>query len=101
MSAQPVEPLLPGQVHRVPRTIKGIADRLPQEKRAQFLSEVMDAEFGPELTNLLSGWHAEAMFIQVTDREERRARAIEEMRAGRKVSLEEIKAGRRLRSGNA
>ncbi|MEU9841173.1 hypothetical protein AB0C69_18340 [Actinomadura sp. NPDC048032] len=100
MSAQPVEPLLPGQVHRVPRTIKGIADCLPREKRDQFLGEVMDARFGPELTNLLSGWHAEAMFSQVPDREERRARATEEMRAGRKISLEEIRAGRRFRSGN-
>jgi hypothetical protein len=102
MSAEPLEPPLPapGRVHRVPRTIKGIAEWLPEEKEAQFLREVMDAKIGPELTNLLAGWHAEAMFGQVPGREERRARTIEEMRAGRKVSLEEIKAGRRFRSGN-
>ncbi|MCQ0014644.1 hypothetical protein [Actinomadura madurae] len=57
MSAEPLEPPLPtpGQVHRVPRTIKGIAEWLPEEKEAQFLREVMDAKIGPELTNLLAG----------------------------------------------
>ncbi|QXJ20614.1 hypothetical protein AGRA3207_001356 [Actinomadura graeca] len=100
MSAQPVEPpMLPGQVHRVPRTIKGISDRLSEEQRVQFLGEVMAAELGPELENLLSGWYAEAMFGQLPDRAERRARAVEEMRKGRKISLEEIKAGRRFGKG--
>ncbi|WP_067458126.1 hypothetical protein [Actinomadura macra] len=100
MSAEPVEPpLLPGQVRRVPRTIKGISDWLPEEQRVRFLSEVMGAELGTDLQNLLSGWYAEAMFGQLPDREERRARAVEEMRNGRKVSLEDIKAGRGFRKG--
>lgn len=94
MSAEPLEPPLPamGRVRRVPRTIKGIREWLPEEKREQFLSEVMGAEFGAELTNLLAGWHAEAMFSQVPDRAERRARAIAEMEAGKKVSLDELRA---------
>ncbi|MFI0484745.1 hypothetical protein [Actinomadura sp. 9N215] len=102
MSAQPLEPPLPsmGRVNRVPRTIEGISDWLPEEKRAQFLSEVTRAELGADLANLLSGWYAEAMFSQVPDREERHTKAVRELRAGKKVSLDEIRAGRRFRSGS-
>ncbi|MBT2211222.1 hypothetical protein [Actinomadura sp. NEAU-AAG7] len=100
MSAQPAEPpMLPGQVPPVPRTIKGISDRLSEERRAEFLGEVTRAELGPDLSNLLSGWYAEVMFAQLPDREERRARAREQMRDGRKISLEEIGDRRRSRSG--
>ncbi|MFA1545617.1 hypothetical protein [Actinomadura chokoriensis] len=101
MSAQPVEPFLPGQVQPVPRTIAGISEWLPDAKRAEFLWEVMGATFGPELTNLLAGWHAEAMFGQLPDREERRAKAIKEMESGRKISLDELRNGRRLRDDDA
>ncbi|TDD20697.1 hypothetical protein E1287_41110 [Actinomadura sp. KC06] len=102
MSAEPLEPPMPsmGRVRRVPRTIKGISDWLPEEKRAQFLSEITRAEFGSDLANLLSGWYAEAMFSQVPDREERHVKAVREMNAGKKISLDEIRAGRRFRSGN-
>ncbi|MGH3244219.1 MAG: hypothetical protein ACRDNL_27860 [Spirillospora sp.] len=102
MSAQPLEPPLPsmGRVHRVPRTIKGISDWLPEEKRAQFLGEVTQAEFGSDLANLLSGWYAEAMFGQVPDREERHTKAVREMKGGKKISLDEIRAGRRFRNGS-
>lgn len=103
MSAEPLEPPPPamGRVHRVPRTIKGIRDRLPEEKREEFLNEVMGAKFGTELTNLLAGWHAEAMFSQVPDREERRARTVAEMQAGKKVSIDDLRIRRGLGSDDA
>jgi hypothetical protein len=98
MSAEPLEPPIPtlGRVHRVPRTIRGIRDRLPEAQRERFLSEAMAAEFGPELTNVLAGWHAEAMLSQVPDRAKRRERAIAQMEAGRKISIDELRARRGL-----
>lgn len=101
MSAQPVEPLLPGQVHRVPRTIKGISDWLPEEKRAEFLREVMAAQEEDEYKNVMDGWWGEAHFAQIPDREARRAKAIEEMKAGKKVSLDELRARLQLRRDGA
>lgn len=91
MSAEPVEPLLPGRVHRVPRTVKGISDWLPEEKRVQFLAEVMAAEEEDDYKNVMDGWWAEAHFAQIPDREERRAEVIEEMKAGKKISLDELR----------
>jgi hypothetical protein len=101
MSAQPVEPLLPGQVHRVPRTIAGIAAWLSEERRAEFLAEITAAEEEDEYEDVLDGWWAEAHFAQIPDREERRAEAIAEMRAGKKVSLDELRARWRLRGDDA
>jgi hypothetical protein len=100
MSAQPVEPL-PGRVRRVPRTIKGIGDWLPDEKRAEFLREVMAAREEDEYKNVMDGWWAEAHFAQIPDREARRAEAIEEMKAGKKVSLDELRARWQARNDDA
>lgn len=90
MSAQPVEPLLPGQVHRVPRTIKGIADWLTEEKRARFLEEVMAAKEEDDYRRVMDDWWAEAHLAQIPDRAERRARARGADRS-ELVSLEELK----------
>ena len=91
MSAQPVEPFLPGQVHRVPRTIRGIADWLTEEKRARFLKEVMAATEEDDYQRVMDDWWAEAHLAQIPDRAERRARA---RRADRSdlVSLDELKS---------
>ncbi|QKW37705.1 hypothetical protein HUT06_29900 [Actinomadura sp. NAK00032] len=101
MSAQPVDPLLPGQVHRVPRTVAGIREWLPEGQRAEFLEEVLAAKEEDEYQNVMDGWWAEAHFAQIPDREERRAEAIAEMRAGKKTSLDELRARWRLRSDAA
>ncbi|WP_242906486.1 hypothetical protein [Actinomadura terrae] len=100
MSAQPAEqPMLPGQVQRVPRTIRGISDWLSKEKRAKFLEEVMAAKEEADFKQVMDGWWAEAHFDQLPDREERRARALQQMREGRKISLDEIRARCRGRDG--
>lgn len=101
MSAQPLEPLLPGRVRRVPRTVKGIGDWLSEEKRTQFLAEVMAAEEEDEYKNVMDGWWAEAHFAQIPDREEHRAKAIAEMKAGRKISLDELRARLQPRNDDA
>lgn len=90
MSAQPVEPILPGQVHRVPRTIKGISDWLTEDKRATFLKEVMAAKEEDDYESVMDSWWAEVHLDQIPDRAERRARVL---RADRSelVSLEELK----------
>ncbi|MGP4023529.1 hypothetical protein [Actinomadura sp. 3N407] len=90
MSAQPVEPLLPGQVHRVPRTIKGISDWLTEEKRTKFLEEIMVAKEEDDYKRVMDDWWAEAHLAQIPDRAERRARVL---RADRSelVSLDELK----------
>ncbi|XRQ13451.1 hypothetical protein ACN3XK_21985 [Actinomadura welshii] len=101
MSAQPVEPLLPGQVQRVPRTIKGIGDWLTDEKRARFLEEVMAAEEEDDYNRVMDGWWAEAHLDQDPYREQRRVQAIKEMSAGRKVSIEELAARWQVRIDDA
>ncbi|WP_433473174.1 hypothetical protein ACQPZP_30565 [Spirillospora sp. CA-142024] len=101
MSAQPVEPLLPGQVHRVPRTIRGISDWLPEQKRDQFIEEVMAAKEEDDYNNVMDGWWAEVHLDQIPDRAERRARAIKEMEQGRKVSIDELRARWQLRNDDA
>ncbi|TMQ91979.1 hypothetical protein ETD83_28390 [Actinomadura soli] len=92
MSAQPVEPLLPGQVQRVPRTIRGISDWLTEEKRAKFLEQVMAAKEEDDYNQVMDNWWAEAHLDQDPYREERRAEAIKEMEAGRKISIDELRA---------
>ncbi|TDC93800.1 hypothetical protein [Actinomadura sp. 7K507] len=101
MSAQPVEPLLPGQVHRVPRTIKGISDWLTEEKRTRFLEEVMAAKEEDDYKQVMDGWWAEAHLDQDPYREERRARTIKEMNEGKKVSIEELRARWQVRVDDA
>ncbi|NDU71915.1 hypothetical protein GWI34_04655 [Actinomadura sp. DSM 109109] len=90
MSAQPVEPILPGRVRRVPRTIKGIADWLTEEKRSRFLTEVMAAREEDDYARVMDDWWAEAHLAQIPDRAERRARVRKADRS-ELVSLEELK----------
>jgi hypothetical protein len=89
MSAQPVEPLLPGQVQRVPRTIRGISDWLPEQKRDQFLEEVMAAKEEDDFKTVMDRWWAEVHLSQIPGREERRAWALTADRS-ELVSLDEI-----------
>lgn len=89
MGAQPVEPLLPGQVHRVPRTIKGISDWLTEEKRVRFLEEVMAAKEEDDYKQVMDGWWAEAHLGQDPHREERRRWAMTADRS-ELVSLEDL-----------
>ncbi|MFC4052055.1 hypothetical protein ACFOY4_20395 [Actinomadura syzygii] len=90
MSAQPVEPLLPGQVHRVPRTIKGIGDWLTEEKRAAFLEAVLAAKEEDDYERVMDSWWAEAHLAQDPYREERRRWALTADRS-ELVSLDELK----------
>ncbi|TDB75390.1 hypothetical protein E1264_39915 [Actinomadura sp. KC216] len=90
MSAQPVEPLLPGQVQRVPRTIRGISDWLTEEKRAKFLEQVMAAKEEDDYNQVMDNWWAEAHLDQDPYREERRRWAMTADRS-ELVSIDELK----------
>ncbi|GIH69177.1 hypothetical protein [Sphaerimonospora thailandensis] len=68
MSAQPVH----GHRYdrpRVPRTIGGISGALRGARRAQFFAELLEAEQGPELNNVLTTWWGRAMLDTDPDRD--------------------------------
>ncbi|MFG1855090.1 hypothetical protein ACGFJT_24890 [Actinomadura geliboluensis] len=98
MSAQPVEPSLPGRVHRVPRTVAGIGEWLTEEKRAAFLAEVMAAKEEDDFKRVMDRWWAEAHLDQAPERRERRDWALTADRS-ELVSLEEIMRRSRSREG--
>lgn len=83
MSAEPLEPPLPfsGPGHGIPRTIKGISERLPEEKRALFIEQVTTAEFGADLDEVMLVWWGQAVLAQDPGRQKRLADA----RAGRNL----------------
>jgi hypothetical protein len=96
MSAEPLGPPLPAtdHIHQVPRTINGINDGLPEEKRAIFLEQVMAAEVGPDLDEVVFVWWGQAVMAQDPDRQRRLADAW----AGRNlVPLSEIQRRLELR----
>ncbi|NVI89496.1 hypothetical protein [Actinomadura sp. BRA 177] len=98
MSAEPLEPPLPfsGPTYGIPRTIKGISERLPKERRALFMEQVMTAEFGADLDEVMLVWWGQAVLAQDPGREKRLADA----RAGRNlVPLSEVQRRLERRSG--
>jgi hypothetical protein len=68
MTAQPVHPQAE-TVPRVPHTIGGISDALRGARRAQFFAELLQAEQGRDLDQVLSIWWARAMLDSDPDRD--------------------------------
>ncbi|GAA1891571.1 hypothetical protein [Actinomadura bangladeshensis] len=98
MSAEPLEPPLPfsGPGRGIPRTIKSISERLPEDKRALFIEQVTTAEFGADLDEVMLVWWGQAVLAQDPGREKRLADA----RAGRNlVPLSEIQRRLERRDG--
>jgi hypothetical protein len=60
MSAQPVHRNEPEQP-RVPHTIGGISDALKGGRRAQFFAELLEAQQGQQLDEVLAVWWGRAM----------------------------------------
>lgn len=54
---------------RVPRTIGGISGALSGARCAQFFAELMSAEQGPELDNVLNAWWGRAILDPDPDRD--------------------------------
>jgi hypothetical protein len=85
MSAQHEVP--DGFVRAIPRTINAIGDALAGEKRTEFLSEVLAAEQGTRLDEVMTRWWTIAMLARVPGIEKSRADAL----AGRNlVPLSEL-----------
>jgi hypothetical protein len=59
----------------VPRTIGGISDALQGSRRAQFFAELLEAQQGPELNDVLNAWWGRAMLDTDPDRNRIRAAA--------------------------
>ncbi|NKZ04445.1 hypothetical protein [Actinomadura latina] len=98
MSAEPLEPSVPfsGPAYGIPRTIKGISERLPEEKRALFIEQVTTAEVGADLDEVMLVWWGQAVLAQDPSREKRLADA----RAGRDlVPLSEVQRRLERRDG--
>jgi hypothetical protein len=76
MTAQPMEQPGDSRVRRVPRTIRGIADALPVEYRRTFLRDVMAAEEGDPVLEVMRRGHAEAMLAQVPGHQEHLEQAL-------------------------
>lgn len=68
MTAQPVHPQSKSGP-RVPRTIGGISDALRGARRAQFFAELLQAEQGRDLDQVLSVWWGRAMLDSDPDRD--------------------------------
>jgi len=91
MTAQPLQP--PGQAGpRVPRTIGGISDALRGGRRAQFFAELLRAEQGRDLDQVLSTWWGRAMLDSDPDRD--RIHAAAEAATLPATTLEEIRQRR-------
>jgi hypothetical protein len=90
MSAEPLEPSppFPGPGGEVPRTVEGIGERLPEDKRALFVEQVEAAESDADLDEVMLVWWGQAVLAQDPGREKRLADA----RAGRDlVPLSEVR----------
>jgi hypothetical protein len=81
---------------RVPRTIRGIADALSEERRMEFYRQVLAAEAGQELQNVIATWWGHAMLDTDPDRE----RVIAAVEAGTlpTVTMDEV-IRRRIANG--
>jgi hypothetical protein len=64
-----VQPVQPQGRPRVPRTIGGISDALRGARRAQFFAELLRAEQGRDLDQVLSIWWGRAVLDSDPDRD--------------------------------
>lgn len=75
MTTQPVHPHEPN-TPRVEHTIGGISDALRGSRRAQFFAELLRAEQGQELDEVLNAWWGRAMLDTDPDRDRVHAAAV-------------------------
>lgn len=76
MSTQPAHRHAP-DTPRVQRTIGGISDALRGGRRAQFFAELLRAQQGQELDDVLNAWWGRAMLDTDPDRNSIRAAAVD------------------------
>ena len=69
MTAQPIERSGDPRVRLIERNIRAIADALPAERRKEFLEDVMAAEQGDPVFEVMQQGYAEAMLHQVPGHE--------------------------------
>lgn len=97
MSTQPVrrhEPDTP----RVPHTISGISEALRGSRRAQFFAELLQAQQGQELDDVLNAWWGRAMLDTDPDRNRIHAAAMDGTLPT--TTLDEVRRRRRERSAS-
>ena len=98
MSAQPAYPApeVSGQA-RVPRTIGGISAALLGSRRAQFFAELLQAEQGGQLDEVITVWWGRAILDSDPGRDAIRAAA--EAGTLPATTIEDIRARRQARAG--
>lgn len=97
MSTQPVHPHEPG-TSRVLHTIGGISDALHGSRRAQFFAELLRAQQGHELDDVLNNWWGRAMLDTDPDRNRIHAAAVDGTLPT--TTIDEVRRRRRERSAS-